>query len=372
MKPSISNTSLDQSMTLSPNYRSNNSRTKLKLGLVGAGSIAQIYSQALQACGRATLVGVADICANASQSLAEASKCKSFESNEAMSSHCELDAVIVCTPPNTHEAICIHFLERGIHVLCEKPLSTDVESARRMLTAAEDAGVILTMASKFRYVDDVVRARSLVTSGMLGEIILFENSFTSHVDMSSRWKSVRSISGGGVLIDNGTHSIDVTRYFLGPLAEIEVVEGKRTQGLGVEETVRVFVRSVSGIMAIIDLSWSINKERDSYIDIYGSKGTIQVGWKESKYRERSSREWVVFGTGYNKLQAFSSQIENFCAAICKEVSLVVTPGDALASVQAIDAGYAALRKQCWTPISAECPQLCSDRTVVIEEAGRAA
>src|SRR5262249_22107237 len=161
-------------------------------------------------------------------------------------------------------------------------------SARLMLDAARRASIKLSMGSKFRYVEDVIRAKSIVTSGILGEIILFENVFTSRVDMSSRWNSDLRVSGGGVLIVNGAHSADLMRYCLGPVADVHVVEGKRVQGLPVEDTVRIFVRSGAGVMGSIDLSWSINKELDSYLNIYGSHGTISVGWRESKYRQSSS------------------------------------------------------------------------------------
>jgi predicted dehydrogenase len=234
--------------------------------------------------------------------------------------------------------------------LCEKPLSVDLKSALAMRAAAQRSGTILTMASKFRYVDDVVKAKQIVTSGILGEVVLFENAFTARVDMSNRWNADPAMSGGGVLIDNGTHSLDIMRYFLGALAEVQVVEGKRIQGLPVEDTVRIFAKSTSGIMGNIDLSWSINKELDYYIRIYGSQGTISVGWKESKYRQASSSEWIPFGNGYNKVQAFRSQIENFSKAIRQEEALLITAEDGIASVEAIEAAYRALHHSTWTPI----------------------
>lgn len=324
----------------------------IRFGLVGAGGVAQAYSQAFETKGTARLVAVADARPDAARALTERlADCRSYDSYETMADETELDAVVVCTPPVTHEEICLSFLRRKIHVLCEKPLSLNVESARRMLDAAERKGVLLTMASKFRYVEDVVRARSLIESGVIGEVVLFENVFTSHVDMASRWNSRPEISGGGVLIDNGTHSVDLTRYFLGPLSEVQVVEGKRSQGLSVEETVRMTVRSVEGVLGAIDLSWSIDKELDSYVNIYGSHGTVRVGWRESKYRQASKRDWVVFGAGYNKVQAFSRQLENFSRAIIGNEPLRVTAVDALASVEVIEAAYAALRQHQWTEVS---------------------
>jgi predicted dehydrogenase len=320
---------------------------------VGAGAIAQGYAQAFQKCAVACLVAVADIRADAALALSQGIVVPAYESYESMAEEIQFDAVLVCTPPATHADISCYFLEREKHVLCEKPLSIDVQGALRMLEAATRSGVKLSMCSKFRFVDDVIRAKSIYASGVLGEIILFENVFTARVDMTSRWNSDPVVSGGGVLIDNGSHSVDLIRYFLGPITDVQVIEGKRVQRIPVEDTVRMFVRSAAGVMGSIDLSWSINKELESYINIYGSQGTVSVGWKQSRYRQASGLDWVVFGKGYDKLRAFRNQIENFAGAILGRELLLITARDAVASVQVIDAAYQAMRQQNWVTVGPE-------------------
>jgi predicted dehydrogenase len=322
----------------------------LRFGLVGAGAISQAYAQALNDSRLAKIVAIADVRPDAAQALAEQLGCDRYEDHEALLERAGCDAVVVCTPPASHRDICLRAIDHGIHVLCEKPLSIDPDSAREMVRAAARADVTLTMSSKFRYVEDVIRAKSIVTSGILGDLILFENTFTSRVDMSSRWNSDPELSGGGVLIDNGTHSVDLIRYFLGPIAEVHAVEGKRVQSLSVEDTVRIFIRSVDGVMGSVDLSWSLSKELDSYIDIYGSRGTVRIGWKESRYRQTGGTDWVVFGGGYDKIDAFRRLTENFCRSLRGEEQTLITPEDALASVAAVDAAYEALKQNHWVSV----------------------
>ena len=86
------------------------------------------------------------------------------------------------------------------------------------------------------------------------------------------------------------------------------------QDLPVEDTVQMFVRSASGVMGSIDLSWSVNKELPYYLSVYGSSGTMHVGWKESKYPPGRRRRLDRVRHGYDKVQAFGSQLDNFVAA----------------------------------------------------------
>jgi len=331
---------------------------KLRFGVVGAGAIAQAYAQAFQKSRRAEVVAVADLREEAADALANMLDCPSFCSFREMADAVQLHAVAVCTPPATHPDVCNWFLKRGVHVLCEKPLAIELDAARRMFRNAAQHGAELAMASKFRYVEDVALAKAIVASGIVGDVVLFENTFTAHVDMTSRWNSDPEISGGGVLIDNGTHSVDIMRFFLGPLAELQVVEGKRLQSLSVEDTVRIFIRSASGVIGSIDLSWTIDKGQPNYISIYGSEGTVHVGWKESRYRRSCDEDWIVFGNGYQKVRAFRRQLDNFVGCVVGEEKPVITPDDALASVEVIEAAYAAMEQSRWVPI---CPATETDR-----------
>jgi predicted dehydrogenase len=326
---------------------------KMQLGLIGAGGIAQTYVQALADSATAELMGVADVRASAAEALAERAGCRAFHSFENLLDETECEGVIVCTPPVTHPEICCAVLDRGVNVLCEKPLAVGIDEARTMVAAAERSGAQLTMASKFRYARDVVEAKSIVTSGVIGDVVLFENAFTSRVEMKSRWNSDPTISGGGVLVDNGTHSVDILRYFLGPLVEIQTIEGRRVQDIPVEDTVRVFVRSAAGVMGSIDLSWSLNKELPYYISVYGSGGTVHVGWKESKFRRADDKEWTVFGSGYDKVQAFRSQIDNFVRSVRGQELPLIALADALASVEVIDAAYDAMWRAAWVAVDSD-------------------
>jgi predicted dehydrogenase len=338
---------------------------RLRLALIGAGGIAQSYAHALRDSEVAQIVGVADMRPAAAQTLAELLGCSAYPSYDKLLEMVACDGAIVCTPPVTHHDICAGLAERGISMLCEKPLALDSDSARAMLAEAERAGVILTMASKFRFVEDVIRAKSLVASGVLGELVLFENTFASRVDMSRRWNSDKAVSGGGVLIDNGTHCFDIVRYVLGPIASVSAVEGKRVQGLGVEDTVRVLARTNDGVLATIDLSWSLQKDLDYYLELYGSNGTIRVGWRDSKYKPATSPDWIVFGRGYDKLGALRRNVEDFARAVRTGGTPLLTADDALASVLSVEAAYASLASGGWTTVAA-----APRRTLTAAQGGR--
>ena len=315
---------------------------RVRLGLIGAGAIGITHAQAAQRSDRVLLAAICDQEIRRATALAPPSGARAYDSIQAMRLEEDLDGVIIATPPSSHQPIAEYFLAEQVHVLCEKPLAPTVEAATSMIATAERSGAILTMASKFRFVEDIRRARAMIEAGEVGEVLMLENVFTSSTPMGGRWNSTPAISGGGVIIDNGTHAVDIFRYLCGTLHDVRATEYHCFQRLPVEDTALLFARCENGAVATSDLSWSIDKRSASYLRIHGTRATIEVGWQSSRVRRDGDAEWRPFGSGYSKIESFARLLDNFAAAIAGDEAPEVSNDDALASVVSVDAAYRSL------------------------------
>jgi predicted dehydrogenase len=322
----------------------------VRIGVVGAGGIAQAYAALLAESTTATCVGVADVRLDAACALAEQLGAAAFVSADELAAQPGLEAVVLCTPPATHLALAELFADRGLHILSEKPLALDRHGSVAMASAAERAGIVLTMATKFRFCDDVNRAALIMSSGRIGAIRLVEVAFTSRVDMSGRWNADPATSGGGVLMDNGTHAVDLVRHLLGPVSEVLAVETSRPVGFVVDDTARLNLRTEGGVDAHVDLSWSIDKSLADFVRVYGTLGEVRLGWRESAWRSYGS-DWDKIGDGYAKFPAMGGALDAFCRAVRGDAPLPVTVEDGIAAAVCIDAAYESLRRGAWVKLA---------------------
>jgi predicted dehydrogenase len=325
----------------------------VRFGIVGCGRIAQSHLQALSGLPEAKLTAVIENRPAAGEAVSAEFKCPLYSDFKNPTILDRIDAVIVCAPPNLHHGIARHFLENGIHVLCEKPLTITSSDAQDLVGLSRKKELTLMMASKFRYVDDVIKSKAIIEAGILGRVVLYENIFCSKVAMADRWNANKDIAGGGVLIDNGSHSADIARYLLGPILDVQATPALGSQGLSVEETVRVQFLTKAGVLGSFDLSWSVTKESKNYVLVFGSEGTLQVGWKGSRYNQVGSSNWIPFGSGYDKVKAFSSQIANFIACLRGKEKPLITAEESLASVQVVEAAYRSAAKRSWQRVDGE-------------------
>lgn len=334
------------------------------IGVVGCGRISQAYTQALNQLASQSnnsslndeksqerptvkLKAVMDVRKEVAQITAEAEHCQYFDDLDHFIQHSEVQGAIICAPPVYHREISCKLLDAGIHVLCEKPFATQIKDARYMVETSKNTNKILMMASKFRYVEDLIRAKAMISSGMLGEVVFYENRFFGKVNMQDRWNSDPRVAGGGVLIDNGTHSVDIIRYLIGNIKKVSAQAMHIDQTLPVEDTAYLSVQTKSNCIGTVHLSWSHKSDHADYINISGTDGEIRIGWQNSKYQYNGHREWISFGVGYDKFEAFKRQIVNFVDTISGLGEPVITLDDAMASVEVIDAAYNSIKIQRW-------------------------
>jgi predicted dehydrogenase len=322
----------------------------IRVAIVGAGAIARAHADALAASPHFTLTAVVDVDAARATALAEKFGARAATSIDSIVNG-SVDAAIVSTPPNTHREVTIALLEAGVHVLCEKPFAIGRSNAYAMAETAKRCGRVLTMATKFRFVNDLTIARDAIAAGKIGTLYRIENTFASPVDMSGRWNLNPQASGGGVIIDNGTHSVDIMRYILGPIESVRAIESPKARVYPeVEDTARIECLSMGGVFGRIELSWSQQSAGPWFISILGSRGGIDIGWKGSRRRFDGTSEYTPFGAGYDKVAAFAGQAADFAAAVRGERPTTTSLDEAVASVDIIDAAYASMRADRWIAV----------------------
>jgi predicted dehydrogenase len=319
-----------------------------RLALIGAGAIAGAYADVVTGVDELAAIAVADPRAEAAVELAQRIGCVAFDRPEDVLQLAP-DAVVLCTPPVTHPPLAEYFLDQGVAVLCEKPLAVDGDTAAAMVATAERVGVLLGMATKFRFCTDVAVARAMLHEGRIGRLRLAEVSFTADVDMARRWNSDPDVSGGGVVIDNGTHAVDLVRFVAGTISEVLAVEHARPPGSAVEHTAVLHLRAADAD-ATVDLSWSIDKSLPDFVRLYGTEGEIRVGWRASAWRERG-HDWRRIGAGYDKLPAMRGALAQFCRAVRAYEPLTVPAADAVAAARVVDACYASMRHGGWVKVA---------------------
>ncbi len=312
----------------------------MRTGIIGFGRAAAFHLQAARLVPDVEVVAVCDP-ELTQRERAGAQGLRAYGDLDAFLDEEELDAAIVCTPPADHAEVAIACLDRGLHLLCEKPLALTTWDVIRMLQTANRAQRTILVASKFRHVPEVARVREMLRSGQLGEPVAFEISFCSAVDMSGRWNAQRHRSGGGVIIDNGCHAFDIVSFLFGSIRRVHATRLKSLQPLDVEDSATTQVWADDGVVGKVDVSWSLAAPRDSYLVVHGSRGTIEVGWQSCRLK-MAGQPWKDIGGAYNKIEAHRAMHARFLDSIGNGGKPWISTSECLQVVAAVDAAYRSL------------------------------
>ena len=140
------------------------------------------------------------------------------------------------------------------------------------------------------------------------------------------------------------------RYLVGPIKSVYAQDGKRAQNMEVEDTARLHFETEENIIGMVDLSWSLYKHTPNYVNIFGTLGTIEVGWAQSLVWDAKTKTSRVFGNGYKKLDAFMNQMEHFTDCIQKKTKPILGIDDAVESVRVIETAYRSIEERKWLKV----------------------
>jgi predicted dehydrogenase len=321
------------------------------------------------------LTAVVDVNPEAARAFGVSFDCSFFTSlDDYLTDNNFADCAIICTPPARHADIATRLMQRGTSILCETPFTLDSASAAKMIDVSRAFGVQLMMGSKFRYITDIIHAKGLIQSGILGQILVFEIDFRNIMDVSNRPNFQSDTgAGGGVLMDSGNHAVDIARYLFGSLLRIRVEDAKRIHTVNVEETVRLDMRTVSGVIGTANLSWTIKNACNDYIRVYGTQGTLCIGWGNSMYRLNGTIDWIKFGEGFSTVKALTRQMENLMEVVNGGGVPETEAEDGYESVRAIESAYRSLPTGQWVnlqPSSAETGASGFERKFTVLRSGK--
>ena len=254
---------------------------KVKWGLIGCGDISRKrVAPALRELDHCELVSVNRADSSRLESFArEFGAPKWFETWQDLVVDDEIDAVYVATPVYLHAEQTIRAAEAGKHVLCEKPMAMDRSECQRMIDAAKANNVRLGVAYYRHFYPVVERIKKLIQNGRIGLPVYAQvrnhERFNRRPGEPRYWLLVKSLSGGGPMMDMGCHRIEVLQNIFGPIADVKATLSNVVFEREVEDTATAVLRFETGFSATITSTHATEESQDS-LDIFGCRGSIHV------------------------------------------------------------------------------------------------
>jgi len=248
-------------------------------GIIGAGIIAAIHADAIALLPDARLVAVTDVAPGAAGAFAAARGCAAESSLDDLLARRDVDVVCVCVPSGQHAEVGVRAAKAGKHLVIEKPVDVTLEAADRLLAAAREAGVALTVMSQHRFDPGVIAAKRLIDDGALGTLMLGEASTkwyrTQEYYDSAPWRGTWALDGGA-LLNQGIHYVDLLLWCMGPVTEVIAVCTTQTHRIEVEDTALAIVRFASGAVGTIGATTAAYPGFPQRLEITGTQGTVTV------------------------------------------------------------------------------------------------
>jgi predicted dehydrogenase len=346
-------------------------KDKVRLGLMGYGKAANLHAEALKGTARGELVSVCGRNRERRDGFAAKWKIASRNTAAEMVNKDKVDAVIVTTPHPQHRGGALEAFAAGCHVLVEKPMALTVAECDEMIAASRAAGKFLSVIAQRRWFPACARIRRAIDDGKLGKPSLAQLTILGWRDeayyQSDPWRGKWDTEGGGILINQAPHQIDLMNWFMGPIAEIQGFwDNINHPYIEVDDSAVAAIRFKSGGMGSVLVSNSQKPGIYAKVHIHGSSaasagvqtdgGAMFIAgmttitepplndlWtipgEENLLDQFRSEDEAFFKTINATVYFFSLQLEEFCAAVQNNTAPPASGEDGRETVKLIETLY---------------------------------
>jgi UDP-N-acetyl-2-amino-2-deoxyglucuronate dehydrogenase len=247
--------------------------------IIGTGAIASIHATAIAAIENARLIGVYNRSKNKAKAFADDYGCAVYDSIDELVQAPGLAIVCICTPSGAHLEPALQSIAAGKHCLIEKPLEVTLEKSDRIIAAAKANNVTVAVAYPSRFYDVSRELKKAVESHRFGNMVLgsayVKWSRSEDYYKSADWRGTWALDGGGALMNQAIHSVDMLQWYMGPIVSVQAFTANtRHKNIEVEDTAVAVLKFASGALGTIECSTASYPGVLKRIEIMGTSGTV--------------------------------------------------------------------------------------------------
>jgi predicted dehydrogenase len=251
---------------------------KLGVGIVGAGLIGQVHAEALAGIEQAELKAVYNRSPKRGNPLADRFHVTWYDDYDRFLARDDINVAIICTPSGLHADFALPAAAAGKHLIVEKPLEITAGRCDRIIEAAMENGVTLSVIYQNRFKDNVQALKKALDEGRFGRLVLSD----AHIkwyrpeEYFQGWKGTKKYDGGGALMNQGCHTIDLLQWMMGKVETVFGYVDILAHKIEVEDVGVAALRFKSGVLGIIEGSTAIYPGLDEQLGVYGEDGCIEI------------------------------------------------------------------------------------------------
>lgn len=320
----------------------------MNFAVIGLGSFGRKRANAIKESAHGKLLAIFDINQNIAEKASDELKTSIKTYNEILNDK-KINVIAICAPNKFHKEIIIDSLKHDKHIFCEKPLARNLKEAEEIYTLSKKINKSIQVGSNHRYFESVKYAKKLVDQGAIGEILSFNGRIGhSGERLKDTWFWKKDISGGGTLLDNGCHLLDLSRYFLGNFTSgVGMTSNSYWKNIEVEDTACGMFKSVNGKTSTIFCSWRLLSGyfffelngSDGYINVDGrfdTHGGDKIFWSNTKEKKFYHKDFSNI-----KPNSYVQEIDNFITNLKENKKCSPSIKDAVEVMRMIDLVYSA-------------------------------